>query len=70
MDVSLNCAVCGQDVYIESVESPMHCQGFIDSWAMAHRHSELELKMYQDAEIAVRQYQHDHLFSEGIGDDD
>lgn len=59
LDIGLHCGVCGLDAQVEGVESPLHVQGMLDAWAGAHQHNEMELKMYHDAEVAVREYEID-----------
>lgn len=61
MDVSLHCSVCGNDYSAEDVEPHINL-GLIQQWKEVHQHSTGELKMYHDAEVSVRQYQHTHKF--------
>ena len=61
-DVSLHCGVCGCD-YSASEVTPAVNLGLIQQWADVHKHTPGELKMYHDAEVAVRQYQHDNPFA-------
>lgn len=57
MDLNLDCGVCGLHAMVEGIEDIVVIHGFLETWRDQHHHSELELKMYQDAEIAVRQHQ-------------
>lgn len=68
MDVSLHCGVCGADGSFEDVEPAINI-GILAAWRAEHTHSTGELKMYLDADVAVRQYQHTHKFGELDGDD-
>jgi hypothetical protein len=61
IDVSLHCGVCGTDYNADGV-SPAVNLGIMNQWRIDHQHTPGEIKMYQDAEIAVRQYQHSHPF--------
>lgn len=63
MDVSLHCGVCGADYSAEDVEPHVNL-GLIQQWRDVHQHSPGELKMYHDADVAVRQYQHTHKYGE------
>lgn len=59
LEVSLRCDPCGLSACIENVTSPMHAQGLLDAWSSAHKHTDLELKMYHDNAVALRQYEID-----------
>lgn len=61
MEVTLNCEVCATNLSVEGVEMPW-LELIMNIWASSHKHSEMELRMYHDSDIAVRQYQHSHPF--------
>lgn len=68
MDVRLHCEVCGADYQADDVEPHVNL-GVIQQWRDAHQHSAGELKMYHDANVEVRQYEHTHKHGE-IEDDE
>lgn len=69
MELTKACEVCGTNMSLEGVEMPQ-LELVLDIWARNHKHSEMELRMFHDASIAVQQYQHSHAFGAIDGDDD
>lgn len=72
MDVNLICSLCAEELAVSEITEPVIIHGLMQTWREVHQHSELELKMYHDAEIAVRQYQHSTPYAGNFdeGDDD
>lgn len=69
MDLVKSCDICGDNMSVEGVEMPS-VELIMDIWARNHKHSEMELRMYHDSELAYRQYQHSHAFGAIGGDID
>lgn len=61
MTFDIDCGPCGQSLHLEDVEEPAVIHGLIQTWRAEHQHTELELKMFHDAQIAVDQYRIDHI---------
>lgn len=63
MDINLRCGVCGTEFTAENVDPAVNL-GILQQWKDVHEHPTEEIKMYLDAETAVRQYQHTHKYGE------
>lgn len=70
MDIQLDCSICGQSISVNSVETVAMVHGIMDNWSQSHQHNATELKMYMDAEVAIRQYQHSTPFAGNTGEID